>query len=223
MRSTWCIALVFLALTAFAQTIEQTKSHSPQMVWASPPDWSFPQNVKASVQKEMISSFRVLNYEIVLERTTMEDVQQHLGGQIGSKGDVGDAEKWLCFHGTSRMGRWILWLENGEINGDSVGSFEWQQLSENEVIDPRCRALRAAGSTITLPFPSLTLGATQSQVLKSLGSPTIKGNERLIYLHEHNLSSKLGRDDHFISSNIVIVRLRKGIVSAIQISKTTSD
>jgi hypothetical protein len=222
MRVASCIAFVILALTSFAQTIEQPKSHSPRMIW-EPPDWNFPQNVKASVQKEMLSSFRVSSYEIVLEQTAMKDAQQHLGGQIGSRGDAGGALEWLCFHGTNEMGRWVLWLESSEINGGLVGSFQWQQLPKSDVLDPRCQALRRADSMITLPLSRFTLGATQSQVLKSLGSPTAKDSERLIYLHEHDVTTKAVRDDPFISSNIVIVRLRNGVVWAIQASKTTSD
>jgi hypothetical protein len=221
MRFTSCIALVLLALTAFAQTIEQSKSHSPRMVW-EPPDWSFPQNVKANVQDEMLSSFRVSSYEIVLERTAMKDAQQRLGGQIGSRG--GDALEWLCFHGANEMGRWVLWLENDEISEGIVGAFQWRQLSENDVLDPRCQALRREDSMITLPLPSFTLGATQSQVLKSLGSPTARDSERLIYLHEHDVTPKAVRDNYsVVSSNTVIVRLRNGVVWAIQASKTTSD
>jgi hypothetical protein len=68
---------------------------------------------------------------------------------------------------------------------------------------------------ITLPLP-ITLGATQSQVLKSLGSPAARSSERLIYLHEHGSGS-------YVSSNTVILRFRNGVVWAIQASKTTSD
>jgi hypothetical protein len=222
MRCASYIALALLAFTAFAQTVEQPTSHISRIVW-EPPDWDFPQNVKASVEKEMFSSIRVSNYEIVFEQTEMKQVQQRLGGQIGSRGDAGDALEWLCFDGVNEKGRWVSWLESEEINGGFVGSFQWRQLSKSDVLDPRCQALLKADSVITLPLSSLTLGAAQSQVLKILGSPTAKNNQQLIYLHEEKVKSKVARDDPFISSNIVIVRVRKGAVWAIQASKTTSD
>ena len=212
MRSISCIILVLLSLTAFAQTTRQSKSHSTRMVW-EPPDWNFPQNVKGNGQREMLTSFRLSSYEIALERTEMKDVQKRLGGEIGSRET--DASEWLCFHGANKTRRWVLWLENDEISASIVGAFQWRQLSENDVPDPRCQVLRGEDSMITLPLP-FTLGATQSQVLKSLGSPTAGNNERLIYLHAHDNGS-------FVSSNIVIVRLRDGVVWAIQASKTTSD
>ena len=117
-----------------------------------------------------------------------------------------DASEWLCFHGANETDRWALWLENDEISESLIGAFQWRQLSENDVLDPRCQVLRREDSMITLPLP-FTLGATQSQVLKSLGSPTARNNERLIYLHAHDNGS-------FVSSNILIVRLRNGVVWA---------
>jgi|ERR1700723_368888 len=96
MHSISWIALVLLSLPAFAQTTQQSKSHSTRTVW-EPPDWSFPQDLKANGQDEILSSFRVSSYEIVLERTAMKDAQQRLGGKIGSR-EI-DASEWLCFHG----------------------------------------------------------------------------------------------------------------------------
>ena len=156
-----------------------------------------------------------------MEKTSIKEVEQRLGGVIGKKGDAGDALEWLCFHGADAMGGWVLWLESGEINGGSVGSFQWQRLSNRDVLDTRCRTLRKANSVIQLP-QSLKLGAKSSEVLKSLGPPTSKNSERLIYLHEHEVGGTRGGDP-FISSNIVEVYLRNGIVWAIQASKTTSD
>lgn len=80
---------------------------------------------------------------------------------------------------------------------------------------------RKASSVIQLPLP-LQLGAKSSEVLKSLGPPTLKSDERLIYLHEHEVGGT-SADDRSLSSNIVVVYLRNGIVRAIQISETTSD
>lgn len=212
MRSISCIILVLLSLTAFAQTTQHSNAHSTHMVW-EPPDWNVPQNVKGNGRREMLTSFRVSSYAIVLEQTEMKDVQRRLGGEIGSRET--DASEWLCFHGANETGRWVLWLENDEISESLVGTFQWRQLSENDVLDPRCQLLRREDSMITLPLP-FTLGATQSQVLKSLGSPAARNSERLIYLHKHSSGS-------YVSSNTVIVRLRNGVVWAIRASKTTSD
>jgi hypothetical protein len=218
MRFALWIALTLLASVAFPQTVEHSKTHSPLRVW-EPPNWDFPENVKASVPKQMFSTFRLSGYDITLEETSMKIVEKRLGGEIGAKGDAGDAVEWLCFHGAATEGAWVFWLESGEIDGGSVGSFQWQRLSSREVFDPRCHRLRGTASAIRLPL-SLRLGVSKADVVKNLGEPTFADAGRLIYLHEHESTIK---GEPFTTSNIVVVHLRKGIVWAIQASKTTSS
>jgi len=218
MRSAFCIALVLIACSAFAQRSQRTQGSHPNKVW-EPPDWNFPESVKASVSKEMFSAFHVAGYEVALEETSMKDAQTHLGGEIGQKGDAGDAVEWLCFHGADERGTWVLWLESGEIDGGYVGSFQWRRIVKGAVFDPRCRDLGHRESQIKLPLP-LALGANKSEVLKALGEPSLKDDEQLIYLHEHDSTIS---SEPFTTSNIVIVRLENGIVWAIQVSKTSSS
>src|ERR1700687_2526909 len=127
MRFALCIAILLLASTALAQTDSQPKPHGTRTVW-EPPEWNVPENVKPTVPKGMFSTFRVAGYEITLEKTSMQEVEQHFGGVIGQRGDASEALEWLCFHGADAVGGWVLWLESGEINGDSVGGFQWQRL-----------------------------------------------------------------------------------------------
>ncbi len=185
-----------------------------------PPEWNVPDNLKATVAKEMLSAIRVSNYQIVLEQTNMEDVRRNLGGQIGRRGDAGDALRWLCYHGVDGSGGWILWLESGEIDGDSVGSFQWQRLSSRDVVDSRCQTLRKGSPVIELPL-FLKLGGKSSEVLRNLGAPTSKNGEMFIYIHEHAVGGS--RADPFVSSNIVIVHLRNQTLWLVQASRTTSD
>ena len=107
-----CIALSVLASCAFAQN--ESSPPGPPALW-EPPEWNFPENVKASVPKEMFSSFRLSGYDIALEETSMESVRKRFGGKIGRKGDAGDALEWLCFHGADATGGWVLWLESGKL------------------------------------------------------------------------------------------------------------
>jgi hypothetical protein len=220
MRSLACVALVLLASTAFTQTVKRPNREAAKVVW-EPPEWDFPENVKATVSREMLSAFRVSGYQIRLDETSMKEVQQRLGGVMARRGDAGDALEWLCFHGTDEIGRWVLWLESGEISGGSVGSFQWQRVSSYDVLDARCHNLRKADSVVQLSL-SLKLGSTLAEVSNNLGPPTSKTDERLFYLHEHEVEGNRAGEP-FISSNIVVVHLRHGIVWAIQASKTTSD
>jgi hypothetical protein len=110
-----CGAYMFVVVAALLQASAQS-GQTPIAFW-EPPAWDIPDNLKASAPKEMVSSLSVAGYEITLEETKMDDVQQRLGGEIGSKGDAGDALEWLCFHGEDGTGEWVLWLESGEIDG----------------------------------------------------------------------------------------------------------
>jgi hypothetical protein len=216
MRYALSVALLVLAYAAFAQNVKQSVSHSHDLVW-EPPEWNYPQELKASVPKEMFSTFGLSGYNIVFEETSIESVQKHVGGKAGKKGDAGDALEWLCFHGADTAGRWVIWLESGEINGGSVGSFQWQRLSNGEVLDARCHAL--AGNGVSLPL-SLRLGAQKAEVLTNLGAPTSSEPERLIYLHEHKSTI---RGEPFTISTIVVIDIRNEVVWAIRASKTSSS
>ena len=211
MRRIGCLLIVVLSSAAFAQRTP-TKSHE---VW-EPPDWSFPEDVKATVNREMLSTLRISDYPIQLEETKLDDTGKHFGGTVGSKGDASEYEAWLCSHGADTGGRWVLWLESGEIDGGYVGSFQWRRLSTTALIDKRCVALNHAPQ---LPL-SLNLGMQAAEVLKTLGRPSWQSHGRLIYLHEH---TKTIRGEPYDSSNIVTVHLRAGLVWAIAVSKTTSS
>ena len=151
MQRLWCVAL-FLTFAASAQT-------STQVFW-DPPDWNFPQETKATVAKEMLNTLRVSKVGITLEETRLDKVGQLLGGEVGAKGDAGDAMRWLCFHGTDSRRDWILWLESGEIDGGRIGSFQWRTMPGGAKADRRCRALSGA-APVTLGLP-LKLGMTEA-------------------------------------------------------------
>ncbi len=210
--------LLLLSPVAFAQTGGQSKSSTPRILW-EPPNWNFPQNAKVGRKKDILNWVRVSDYKILLDKTAMKDVLGRFGGQIGSKGDASEAVEWLCLHGQNNAERWILWLESGEMNGDSVGSFDWRQISGNEVPDSRCVAL-TGDAVISLPTPSVTLGA-ESKVLEVLGAPTIRDNRRFVCWNEHSITAN--QKDPFVTSNLVIFQLQDGRIWAIQASITTSD
>ena len=205
----WCLTLLLVSV-AFGQT-------TARAVW-EPPEWNFPQEAKATVPKQMLTSLRVSTVSIMLEKTRLDRVEKLIGGEIGAKGDAGDAVQWLCFRGTDRGSDWIIWLESGEIDGGYVGSFQWQRISGETEIDHRCHALK--GTAIVKLATPLQLGMQEADVLKMLGKPSLRSGESLIYLHEHEESVNGVPYD---SSNIVMVRVHGGEVTSIAVSKTTSS
>jgi len=127
---------------------------------------------KATVPKLMITKLRVSDLTIVLEQTELEAVQAHFGGEIGSEGDASKSLGWLCLHGSDAVGRWVLWLESGEIDGPTVGGFQWRRVPDAVQFDERCRRLPDASSNVEMPI-ELRLGATGTKVLQILGQPTV--------------------------------------------------
>jgi len=210
--------LFIVTCAAFPQTANRSSSPGVGRVIWEPPAWNFLHVVpKATVPKEMLATLRVSDFPVSLEKTKMDDVTIRLGGTIGQKGDAGEFVEWLCFHGTDPGGHWVLWLESGEIDAGTVGSFQWQRLDKGAVLDRRCRMLEGTG--VELPV-TLRLGMAESEVLQSLGPPTVRHGDRLIYVHEHEESI---RGEPYTSTNIVAIHLRGGTVWAIEVSKTTSS
>lgn len=209
--------LFLVTLGTFAQTANRSSSVSSRVIW-EPPAWGLPDVLpKATVPKQMLATLRVSNFLINLEDTRMNDVLKTLGGTFGGRGDAGESDQWLCFHGQDRGGGWVLWLESGEINGGTVGSFQWHRLNNGVLFDPRCKLL--GGAKVEIPIES-RLGMATADVLRSLGPPTVNQADRLIYVHEHELTI---RAEPFTSFNVVMIDLRGGRVSAIKVSKTTSS
>ena len=214
------VLLLILTCSAFTQTPSTPSSSRARVPWQPPRSDDLLDKIPtATVPKEMVGAFRVSNFPIEFEETKMDDVRTRLGGTIGHKGDAGDYLEWLCFHGTDPEGRWVLWLESGEIDGGMVGSFRWERLPVNAELDQRCRMLQRKAGGMVLPI-RLRLGTTEKDVLKALGTPTVRRGDRLIYVHEHDETI---RGEPFTSNNTVEVHLRGGTVCAIEASKTVSS
>jgi hypothetical protein len=212
------LVLFVVACAAFAQTASRSSSSGVGRVIWEPPAWDFLDVVpKATVSKEMVATLRVSDFPVSLEKTKMENVKKALGGTLGGRGDAGDSDQWLCLYGTDSSGPWVLWLESGEIDGGTVGSFQWQRVGKSAVLDRRCRMIGEA--KVELPI-ALRLGITEAEVLKGLGRPTVRHGDRLIYVHYHKESI---RGEPYDSENIVAILLRAGLVWAIEVSKSTTS
>jgi hypothetical protein len=201
-----CILLTIAA--AFAQ--------SDRTIW-QPPTLDLPDTLPhATVAKEMITKLRVSKMQIILEETPLSDVQKNLGGTIGASGDASESLQWLCFHGSDAKGRWALWLESDEMGGGNVDGFAWQRIAEKATIDRRCQAQPIE---IELPI-QLAIGLPESEVHRILGTPTSERRNTLVFDHEHQETI---RNEPFTASNTVYVVLCNGVVSSVQVWKSTSN
>jgi hypothetical protein len=102
------------------------------------------------------------------------------------------------------------------MGGGTINGFAWQRIDEKATLDRRCRT-RAV--EIELPV-QIAIGLTESEVLENLGTPTAKHRNTLVFDHEHQ---ETVRSEPFTSENTVYVKLRGGVVWAVQVWKITSN
>jgi hypothetical protein len=197
----------------------QNSSGSVAMIWEPPTAefWQSVPNANATVPKEMVSKIVVSGAPVILETTQLRAIATRFGASIGARGEAGNSVRWLCFRGSNPGGKWALWLESYEIDGRTVGGFQWQRISNGAVFDRRCRMLNAG--SVELPG-GLRLGLIKEEVKTILGEPTARQGDRAVYVHSHKESI---RGEPFTSVNVVEVLFREGKVQAIGVSKTTTD
>lgn len=218
----WIAKLAAIAVAASFVCSAQTPAAKPAaktVVW-SPPGTDWPHNMPPpTVPKEMIGSIRIANFPILLEKTTLEDARRHFKGTTGSHGDASEAEAWLCLTGTGANGPWIFWLQSFEINGATIGGFQWRSLSPNQTPDHRCKLLTKEAGRIELPL-ALHPGMAESEVRKILGPPTALRGKTLIYCH--SLQEIIDKQTYDVANNIAVV-LRDGVVQTIEVVKSTTN
>ena len=149
----------------------------------------------------MVRALRISDLNVKLEETNMNQVQQRFGGTFGGR-DAG--------------GRFVLWLKSGEMDAGTVGSFQWRRVPNEARFDARCATLSEADQVkLTIP---LHPGMSESQLFEALGQPTVRHENTLLYVHEHDEGSKNGP---FTVLNTVSIVLRDGAVWAIEVLKVS--
>ena len=212
------LCLILYSTEFFAQT-QRSGPGKDAILW-SPPKIGWPDQLpRPTVPKEMIGTLRLANIPIILEETTLENVQKHLGGTLGSRGDAGEAEGWLCFHGRDAEGQWIFWLTSGELDGPAISGFQWRSLSPGERADSRCHQLPHDNGGIELPL-AIHLRMTEIETRQILGKPTFVRGKLRIFSHEHE---QVIRNVTYSISNDIALVLRDGVVWAIEVARTTSN
>jgi hypothetical protein len=172
---------------------------------------------KATIPKPMLTKLDISDFTISLEKTELKAVQARFGGEIGHEGDASEYLAWLCLHGGDAAEHWVLWLESGETDGPTVGAFQWRRVSSTAQFDTRCRELPDWDSKVKLPI-ELRLGGRETKVLEVLGQPSFRKGDTLIYEHEHDEPI---HGEPYTFTNRVIVALRRGMVWAIDVDKST--
>jgi hypothetical protein len=214
MKRIVCTALLgLLASILPAQTSSNLQNSA---VWKPPRILKSDALPKGTVSRLMVRALRISDLNVKLEETNMNQVQQRFGGTFGVQGDAGDSLEWLCLSGRDAGGRFVLWLKSGEMDAGTVGSFQWRRVPKQARFDARCATLSEADQVkLTIP---LHPGMSESQLFEALGKPTVRHDNTLLYVHEHDEGSKNGP---FTVLNTVSIVLRDGAVWAIEVLKVS--
>lgn len=187
---------LMVALTCAGQT---RQSSSP--IW-HPSNIPWVDNIPATVSRKMITSLSVAGVPIRLTETSLEDAQRHLGGVAGHSGDAAEYLQWLCLRGRDAGGPWVLWLQSFEVDGPTIGGFQWERVPAGAKFDRRCHALPTGTTSLRLPLP-LRLGMTDAEVRRVLGDPSIRVGPTSFYLYEHDLG--LDRMSYTADNSVAMV------------------
>jgi hypothetical protein len=147
------VLLLAFSLPSLAQILVPRDQRKNLTIWEPPLLLKFTDDSYShpSVAKEMIASLSLSDSRILLEQTEMDVIQSKFGGEPGARGDASESLRWLCLHGTDDAGRWVLWLESGEMDGPSIGEFQWQRVSTSAIFD---RAAPHSPPTLRSSCPS---------------------------------------------------------------------
>ena len=151
-----------------------------QAPWEPPSISDGPQLPPIAVPSDLIPALRIGSVDVLLNRTPLAAVARQFEARIGRRGDANDALGWICLTGRDAGGRWVLWLESGEIHGGAIGAFQLRRIGAAERIDSRCVSSRADIRTLA----AVRLGMSRADVKRLLGE--FSGTPAMVsYLYEH--------------------------------------
>ena len=188
-------------------------------LWSPPNLPAFDPAPKPTKRTETVSSLKIDGFTVVLEETDLQAVQHHFGAVIGHEGDAGDSVQWVCLTGQSAGQRLVLWVESSEIDGGKVGGFHMRRIDDGVQTDPRCHKVDSALAVLAFP-KAIHIGITERDLLKTLGEPTARNRDALLFSHDQKV---VIRREPYDSENDVVVLMREGRVYAVQVRKTTSS
>ena len=183
-----------------------SQASATQGMWLPPHVPGKDINVPATVTEDWLTNLGIGAQRVVFEETPLDSLQARLGaGPIGQAGDAASFVEWLCFSGGIGPDRWVLWLEAGETDAGTVGSFHMVSVRPEAQVDRRCTQLQPAGSLV-LP-KGLKVGLDDSTVHRLLGSPSARVGDTSIYYFERQPPAK-----DAVRTRVVLVTDRSRVV-----------
>ena len=202
-----CVA--FLGIALLAAVANKDSAAVPPPLWTESFEWA------ANVDADPVHPFRIGPLEVVLETTTLQEVQSRVGyGTVAHSGDASEALDWLCYSLTRDEAKSTLWLSSSEMGGGKV--IDGMTVVESPTTQPgeSCPGLPAEYASAHLEN-GLWLGSTKRQVLDILGIP-LKRGDSWNYVFE-------GKSGDFDVSSDLSFRFDRGRVVGIRLSRTSSN
>jgi len=168
------------SVVAIVWMIACVRTAGAQPLWEPPSIGDGRQFPVIAVPSDLIPALGIDKREIVLDRTPLADAAQWFKARIGRRGAGSESLGWVCIAGRDAEGRWMLWLQSGEIHGNAVGAFHLRRIGAAERIDAKCVSSRAGVRNAA----GLRLGMSRADVRRMLGDSS--GTPPMVaYLYEH--------------------------------------
>jgi hypothetical protein len=168
--------------------------------------------------EQLVSSLDLNDLHIVLQRTSLQQVQARLGGGIAQQGEAGVATRSLCYYQAHSASPWVLWLQSSEVYyGDVIHGFRLMRLVPGTQPEAGCSAL-PQHSDVALAV-GLHLGQSASEAIAALGAPANQTPDTLLFLRAR-LTEMEGV--LFTLASRIVIRLNAAQITSIEASQSTS-
>ena len=201
-----------ISVVAIVWMIACVRAATAQALWEPPGIGDGRQFPVITVPSDLIPALGIDNREIVLDRTPLAEAAQWFEARIGRRGAGSESLGWACIAGRDAEGRWMPWIESGEIHGDAVGAFQLRRIGAAEPIDAKCVSSRAS---IRNPA-GLRLGMPRAEVRRILGDSS-GAPPMIAYLYEHPGSGG------FAIESMISVVFANDAVTAFEVWRTETN
>lgn len=157
--------------------------------------------------------------DIVLEKTSLFDVQRAFGGTLQHEGDAGEATEWLCYAGLNTRGEpTLFWFSSGEMGGaeESILSVA-QQPNPGGKLPDGCASAPHELTHIEFGVPGV--GATLGDVSSHVGTAKPDADGHFHYAASY--PSSASKD--FTVTQTLVYTTKKNVITGVAITQVTSD
>ena len=202
--------LVILLTTMWA--VAPAKSTDP----VPPPNYPFGDVPPQTLNHHPALSMTLGPLNVRLIGTNLKEVQKVIGsGEIHARGDAAENTRWLCYSNSDKEYSWRVWLmSNGEMDKPEgrISTIVAKILAESESI-PSCPVLPPMFGVVVLNN-GIWLNATQVDVLKKLGEPSLRKDSWFLYGGEQRVRNdpraKAWRGKDWIEIGVLSLRFQSG-------------